>query len=229
MRLILAGCEYAGTTTLAHAVDDWLEATMGARFSLIHDHWKVPHTSGHPDDTTDDEQAQLLALSPKLKEMVQRHSLYYHIQPGSYDRPDWMAIGLHIEDAVYGPLYFGYGADGAPHDRSVVSQQVERSMLRFAPDVVLAHVKASPDVIRRRMRAAPHQSQVVREQDVEQVLRLFEEGCARSAIQGKITLDTSSATVEETIAEFARQVEPHLTDTDRSRILVHRQLYGGQG
>ena len=66
-----------------------------------------------------------------------------------------------------------------------------------------------------------------RQQIRSEVLRLFEEGCARSAIQGKITLDTSSATVEETIAEFVHRVEPHLTDTDRSRILVHRQLYSG--
>src|SRR3970040_233852 len=88
-------------------IDDWMASTMGARFSLIHDHYKVPHTSGHPDDTTPEERKQILALSPKLKEMTQRHSLYYHVQPGSFDVPDWMVIGLHIEDAVYGPLYFG--------------------------------------------------------------------------------------------------------------------------
>ncbi len=49
MRVILVGCEYVGTTTLAHAIDDWLETNMGVRFSLIHDHWKIPHTSGHPE------------------------------------------------------------------------------------------------------------------------------------------------------------------------------------
>ena len=52
MRLILVGCEYVGTTKLANAIDDWMASSMGVRFSLIHDHWKIPHTSGHPDDST---------------------------------------------------------------------------------------------------------------------------------------------------------------------------------
>ena len=52
MRLILVGCEYVGNTTLANAIDDWMDITIGARFSLIHEHWKIPHTSGHPDNTT---------------------------------------------------------------------------------------------------------------------------------------------------------------------------------
>ena len=225
MRLILAGCEYAGTSTLAHAIDDWREAKLGTRFSLIHDHWKVPRTSGHPDDTTDEEQAQILALSPKLKEMVQRHSLYYHI----HAPPESVRIGYHIDDSVYGPLYFGYGAEGTRHDRKVVSRQVEHVMLRSAPDVVLVHVKASPDVIRRRMRAAPHQGQVVREEDVEQVLELFEQACAQSMIRSKVTLDTSAATVEETMAEFVKKIEPHLSDTDRLCMLLHRQLQDSQG
>lgn len=226
MRLIIAGCEYAGATTFAHAVDDWLDANMGARFSLIHDHYKLPHTSGHPDDTTPDEQAQVLALSPKLKEMVQRHSIYYHVQPGSFDVPDWLVIGLHIEDSVYGPLYFGYGAPGAPHDRRVVSMQVERAIARFAPDVILVHLKASPEVIAGRMREQPHRNSPLKERDIPQVIKLFDEAVARSTISRKITLDTSAASVQATMAEFTRQIERHLTDTDRLRILTHRALKG---
>ena len=42
MYLILAGCEYAGTTTLAHAINEWMQASMGAEFKLIHDHFKLP-------------------------------------------------------------------------------------------------------------------------------------------------------------------------------------------
>ncbi len=92
MRLILAGCEYTGTSTLAFAIDDWLEANVGTRFPLIHDHWKLPHTSGHPQpDMTEEERQQVLALSPVLREMTQRHSLYYHIQANSWTGPDWMS------------------------------------------------------------------------------------------------------------------------------------------
>ena len=108
MRLILVGCEYVGTTKLANAIDDWMASSMGVRFSLIHDHWKIPHTSGHPDDSTPEEQAWLLKATPKFKEMHQRHSLYYHVQANTFNAPDGMVIGGAIEDAVYGPMFFGY-------------------------------------------------------------------------------------------------------------------------
>ncbi|MSQ07792.1 MAG: hypothetical protein EXR57_06835 [Dehalococcoidia bacterium] len=227
MRLIIAGCENSGTSTLAHAIDDWMEATMGGRFNLLHDHYKLPHTSGHPDDTTHEEQAQIMALSPKIKEMVQRHSLYYHVQPASYDVPDWLVIGLHIDDSVYGPLYFGYGGDGQPHDRKIVSRQVESAVLRFAPDVVLVHVKAPADVIARRMKERPQTPSLVKEKDIPRVLQLFEDAVARSTITRKIVVDTSAGPVQATASDFAKKIEKYLTDTDRLRILTHRALRGG--
>lgn len=222
MRLILAGCEYSGTTTLSNAIDDWLDEKMGVRFSLIHDHWKIPHTSGHPPSATDEEQKQILALSPNLKEMTQRHSLYYHIQYNSWNTPDYMSIGLHIDDSVYGPIYFDYGGVGKPHDRVIVSQQVERSMLVFAPDMVLVHVKASPETVARRMKENPHQNSALKEADIEKVQADFEAAVERSAIGHKITLDTTESTLYETITEFNRKIEAHLSEADRSRILTHR-------
>jgi len=45
MRLILIGCEYSGTTTLAHAINEWTKETMDKEFTLIHDHFKLPDTS----------------------------------------------------------------------------------------------------------------------------------------------------------------------------------------
>ena len=223
MRLVIAGCEYSGASTLTFAIDDWMSETIGARFPLIHDHWKLPDTSGHPQaDMSEDERRQVLALSPELKEMTQRHSLYYHIQANSWNGPDWMAIGLHIDDGVYGPMYYGYGGDGQDHDRKVVGQQVESSILRFAPDVVLVHVKATADVIRSRMEENPHPNSPVKAGDIEDLLERYEQACARSLFRQKMTLDTSESTVEESVAEFARKIEPFLTDADRSRILTHR-------
>ncbi len=223
MRLILAGCEYTGTSTLAFAIDDWMEANIGARFPLIHDHWKLPHTSGHPQpDMTEEERQQVLALSPVLREMTQRHSLYYHIQPNSWLGPDWMAIGLHIDDAVYSPMYFGYGADHQDHDRKTVSRQVEDSILRFAPDIVLVHVKASAEVIAQRMQADPREHSSLTVDDIPTVLSRYEEAVANSTLRRKISLDTGNGSVEETIADFASKIERHLSEADRSRILVHR-------
>lgn len=223
MRLVIAGCEYSGTSTLTFAIDDWLHEKMGVRFPLIHDHWKIPDTSGHPQaDMTDEERTQVLALSPELKEMTQRHSLYYHIQANSWNGPDWMAIGLHIDDSVYGPLYFGYGGDGKPHDRKVVSYQVESSILRFAPDVVLVQVTADADVIAQRMEANPHPHSPLKREDIQSVLEAYDDAFERSTFRHKIALDTSSSSVEETVAEFEAKIEPHLTKADRSRILIHR-------
>ena len=223
MRLVIAGCEYSGTSTLAFAIDDWLHDKMGVRFPLIHDHWKIPDTSGHPQaDMTDDERSQVLALSPELKEMTQRHSLYYHIQANSWNGPDWMAIGLHIDETVYGPLYFDYGGDGKPHDRKVVSYQVESSILRFAPDIVLVQVTADADVIAQRMEASPHPNSPFKKEHIQAVLDEYDAAFERSTFRHKIALDTSSSSVEETVSEFEAKIEPHLTEDDRSRILLHR-------
>ena len=224
MKLLLIGCEYAGTTTLAKGILRWGEDEMGAYFGLIHDHWKVPHVTGHwPIDTdafpTAEERRDLVDLSPKFKEQMQRHSLYYHIQPGAFDKgkeeqqgfyPDYLAIGMHIEDAVYGPLYFGYGGEGQPAPRDIVKQTVERALLKF-------HVKADPTVIRQRMADAPHDNSVVQDKDVELVLRRFEQEYKSSTIRHKFELDTSDAAVEGTLAELIAKLEPYLTEDDRER------------
>ena len=52
MKLIIIGYEYSGTTTLAVAINDFLREQAGTDFRIIHDHWKILHTSGHlPFDT----------------------------------------------------------------------------------------------------------------------------------------------------------------------------------
>jgi hypothetical protein len=161
MRLLLAGCEYAGTTTVAHAIDDWMSENIGARFSLIHEHWKIPHTSGHPDNTSSEEQAWLLAATPKFKEMHQRHSLYYHTQVSTYNGGDGMVVGGHIDDAVYAPLYFGYGEKRYNFDRELVMHQVEKTIIHFTNDTVVVHITADTDVIKQRMKDDPHENGIV--------------------------------------------------------------------
>jgi len=231
MRLLLIGCEYSGTTTLAKAIWKWGQDEMGADFGLFHDHWKIPNVTGHwPIDVdsfaTEKEQKELLSISSKLKEQMQRHSLYYHIQPGAFNvgreeeqgfYSDYMAIGMHIEDAVYGPLYFGYGAEGQPAPRTLVCQTVERALLEHAPDFVLVLVKASAAVIARRMKDDPHTNQVLQEGDIERVLGRFEEEFEKSSLHTKLTIDTSSTSVEETLITFAEEIEPHLSVSDRER------------
>ena len=54
MRLILTGCEYSGTTTMAYAISIWAESVMGGQFGF-HDHWKIPHLNHPPDYDTIEE------------------------------------------------------------------------------------------------------------------------------------------------------------------------------
>ena len=231
MKLVLIGCEYSGTTTVALAINEWMRQTTGTDFPLIHDHWKLPHTSGHlPDDKahflTVEEQDQVLGLSPKLKEMHQRHSLYYHTPHAATDENS-LIIGYHFDDAVYGPMYFGYGRPTDPEDRRVVGRQVEKTMLHHAPATVLVLVKASPDVILRRMTESPHDRGVLREEDIQLVLDRFEDEFKLSLISNKLALETSAATVDDTLTEFVEKVERHLSQVDRSRLLAHQALQKG--
>ena len=60
MKLLIVGAEFTGTTTLANAFHKWKEDEMGCGFTHIHDHFKYPRVSGHPDDTTPEEQKMIL-------------------------------------------------------------------------------------------------------------------------------------------------------------------------
>ena len=86
------------------------------------------------------------------------------------------------------------------------------------PDGVMFHVTASDEEIARRMKEDPHPHQVVRERDIEHVLERFEEEFAASLITRRIVLDTTAATVEETLSEFIEKYEPFHTAADRQRI-----------
>ena len=220
MRLILVGCEYVGTTKLANAIDDWMASSMGVRFSLIHDHWKIPHTSGHPDDSTPEEQAWLLKATPKFKEMHQRHSLYYHAQRPNINNPDGMIIGGAIEDAVYGPMFFGYGDKDHRLNREVVMHQWESTILSFTQDTVLVHVTADSDVIEQRMADDPHENMIISAGDIEKVKDRFAELVDWSLLANKIVIVTVAYT-QHRAHETVRKIEPFLTDFDRSRMDEH--------
>ncbi len=223
MRLVIVGCEYSGTTTLAHAIDDWARETMGAGFRLIHDHFKQPDTKPHGPKLTDDELAQFQALSPRHREVMQRQNLYYHTSYPAKSDMTSLVIGLHVDEAIYGPLYYGYGGAGQMGDRQVIAKHIEQRIVQYTPDTILLHVKARPEIIRQRMTEAPHARPVIQEPDVEHVLTRFEEEVLGSLLMNKLTLDTSDSTVAESVAEFAQKVQPFLTQEDLSRILLYRK------
>lgn len=219
MKLILIGCEYAGTTTLAIAFHEHARAHLGIDLGSIHDHWKIPYTVTHyPDEITEEEADLYLALSTRQKEAWQRHNLYYHTVAEHGEPEDQIIVGFYIEDTIYADLYYGYGGPGEAGDRAGKhAPSIEQRIVRLAPETVLVHVKADPAVIRRRMREHPHTRPVVPDTDVELVLDRFAAAFAASAIPNKLEIDTGDTTVEESVLAMARGLAPYLTDRDRAK------------
>ena len=91
MEILLTGIEYSGTTTLAKALEEWYEKETGDSWGF-HDHFKVPHVIHAA--LTEEEQRLVLALSPRIKEAVQRHQIEYHVQFFKDGNP--RVTGLHI-------------------------------------------------------------------------------------------------------------------------------------
>ena len=228
MRLILVGCEYVGKTTLANEIVEWTKRTMGGG-RPFHDHFAIPSP-----EMTPESQECFISVTPQIKEMFQRFVMSHHLWPEFYRAPDHNMVGFHIEEAVYAPLYYGYGCknSGAPMrspegERTRLAKRVEKDILEQAPDSVLVLLRASPDVIAKRMNENPHPRGLVQQKDIEYVLHRFEEEYEWSLMRRKFALDTTSATVEETLAQFVDQIEPLLSPADRLRILTHQSLQHG--
>ena len=241
MNIIMVGCEFAGKTTLADLVVEWCERNLGGS-SHFHDHFTIPST-----ELTGRASEEYRNAHPQIKEMLQRFMISYHVSESFYGNPDHNLMGAHIEEAVYAPLYYGYGgrdsevpSRSSEGQRSEMAREFEEQILERAPECVLVLVEAAPDVIRERMGAnlvpdeetvaAQRKSKpfgeptrgVVRDEDVEMVLDRFREEFAASLIRNKMVLDTTSALPEETLAEFVEKMEPFLTGADRRRMECQR-------
>ena len=228
MRAILIGCEYVGKTTLAAEVSKWLEQNMGhAQFGRYawHDHFVLPFTEGEGSEV-EKEAEQVLAMHPRLLEKYSRYMIHYHLNHSFFLDNHLLLINWYYGDAVYAPLYYGYGGPDEYADRQLMARSHDADVMSLAPDTVLVLVKATPEVIRQRMAEQPHPRCILKDQDVEFVLQRFEEEYQRSGIRRRFALDTSDATVEETRQEFLRQMEPHFTERDRLAVLSHQHLVG---
>ena len=250
MHLIITGCEYSGTTALSFALAEGGKANLGGDawgLNQFHDHWKLPHVSNfsppqtdeerqaliadYPDAArgdwsrtglTEEEQQMILGLTPKLKEMLQRYHMEYPLHDSFYGQPDHIQVGAYIEEAIYAPLYFGYGGIGEYADRRQGARSYEKQILRRAPDTVLVLVNASAEVIERRMAEWPHHNGALKRDDIAPVLARFEEEYEASLLNHKVVIDTSSATVEESMAELADKLVPLFSEADRSRMKAAR-------
>ena len=216
----------------------------------FHDHFTLPHVvhaMGHEDHKTQTEK-DLLNANPGLQQLLQLYNIGNKFGQGYYDMPDLFLIDWYYSDAVYASLYYGYGGpdSGSPirspeGQRTEMARHMEEEILERAPHTVLVLMKATPEVIRARATENTHPDPetvkrqyrskpfgeptrgVVRDEDVEHVLARFKEEFEASLIRNKLVLDTSSAIVEETLAEFVEKVTPMLSDADRERMAQHKK------
>ena len=217
MRLILAGCEYSGTSTLANAISEWAAKATGISMS-IHDHFQIPYVSHH--EMTDEELEAFLALPPHLKQGYQWHALAYHSMPAWLQKEDYILVGFQTAEAVYSPLYYGYGRPWEYAQADILAHHYEVSVMKSMPYIVQVLVEASPEVIAKRMKENPHKYGLLQENDIEHVLQRFKDEHTRSLVRRKnIILNTSEATVDETVADFVEQMERWWSEYDLQRLV----------
>ncbi len=204
MRVVVVGCEYSGVSTLISELDDWGKA-RGIQHHLD-DHFTIPDAF----HLSDEEQTAMLTMMPAIKERFQRFQLVYHVRLLHRYQHILMG-GFHIEEAIYGPRYYYPGK----------TQHVREYEPDMPDDVLLVHLKATPDCIRRRMKDAPHPHTLVPSAEVEQILDSFELEVRQSWIRRKIVIDTSDLSAQQLLDAFLERSIPHLTAADAAtRVLM---------
>ena len=84
-----------------------------------------------------------MALRPSVLEQLQRHNIWRHLHPDLFRDDDTFFINHYYADAVYAPLYYGYGQPGTFSDRSARARAWDTELLERAPDTVLVLVRAT--------------------------------------------------------------------------------------
>ena len=236
MQLILTGCGYSGKTTLAVEISRWMIREMGVPFVRWHNHFVVPRLDQHliveadpgsgdlPGKQAEDlnvtkDEEQIMALRPSVLEQLQRHNVWRHMHPDTFGpHEDTLTIDFYYADAVYAPLYYGYGEPGSFSDRRRRAREWDHHLLVQAPDAVLVLVEASPSAIRERMAAVQRPREILKPQDVETVLQGFRGEYDDSLLRRRFVLDTTGPSPRETMDEFLRLMRPHLTEWDLLRM-----------
>ena len=228
MLLVLIGCEYSGTTTLAEAIARQFVADVDATSVRVHDHWVAPYLTDQdpskcylvgPDGRvpeperygelggeaelsrlTEERARDASDLKPWVVEQMQRTLIWRHLHPDAYrDAAHTIQVNFYYGEAVYAPLYYGYGGTGSFADRSRRAQEWDTQLLHVVPNAVLVLLRATPEAIRARSANDQYLNAVVPDGDVELVLRRFEDEFANSTIPNKLAIDTSTASVDESV------------------------------
>ena len=237
MQLLLIGCEYVGKTTLAVQLSKWMIGHMSVPLVRWHNHYVVPNLDTHllitarddgsiavpgkqeHDLNTQEDEEQILSLRPSVLEQLTRHMIWRHLHPDLVRDDDVMTINGHYADAVYAPLYYGFGERGSFADRFERARAWDGELIAIAPDTVLVLMKADAKTVRRRMAETPRARTVLKEQDVERILGRFQEEYSDSLLPRRFTIDTTDVTVEDSLEKFLSKMEPHFSEVDRRRLV----------
>jgi len=215
MNLIIVGCEYTGKTTLGENIVKWTDSNVGIGRGF-HDHFTIPNLE------LGEKAADYLLNGPvQLKEMYQRFMIAHHLSRKFFEGPDQCMIGYHIEEAVYAPLYYGYGGieSGAPKrsllgQRSKMAREVEKELLKVAKNPVLVLMTSTAETIYERMSSDRHERETIKKRDVPHLLERFDDEFQNSLLPRKFILDTTNATPEKTFGEFMTKYKPYVTEDD---------------
>lgn len=206
--------------------------SMGLLAVRWHNHFVVPKLDDHlivradGDDTvigkadadlnSEEDEAQIMSLRPSVLEQLQRHNIWRHLHHGLFRNEHVLFINHYYADAVYAPLYYGYGEPGSFADRRERARVWDKELLSLAPDTVLVLVSANADCVAMRMEKHPRHRNILKEKDIQFVLNRFQEEYEASLIERKFMLDTTGALVTDTLQEFVDEIGEHLIAGDRS-------------
>ncbi len=189
MRVIVVGCEYTGVTTLIEGILDW-----GHERDINHhldDHFTIPDRQ----HLAPEDMETMVNLSPALKERFQRMQLVYHIR--LLHHFDHILLGgFHIEEAIYGPLYYYPGG---------VASEIREYEEEMPKNAILVHLTARPEVIEKRMETDPHEYSLIKKEDIPTLLDGFQEEFDASLIPNKIQIDTSDLAPKGLLQTFLSQ------------------------
>lgn len=198
MKLIIVGCEYTGVTTLCESLINWGNE-RGINFHLD-DHFTIPDRQ----QLSPEDRATIVTLSPSLKQRWQQMQIVYHVRlMNIFDHI--LLGGFHIEEEVYGPLYY------YPGSAVVGSRQFETELPK---DGILIHLTARPEVIETRMESQPHDYQVVKKEDIPMVLGRFHDEVKASWLTQKLEIDTSDLTPDQLLQTFLNSAKPLMSTRD---------------
>ena len=226
LHLTFIGTEYSGKRTLGRRVALWRGSKTGnddlinlpPEACAFHDHFVLPwvvHELGHEYHRGLSEK-KILDLNPDLLEHFQRYQFEYHMGSG-FAGGDHKLIDWFYADAVYAPLYYGYGAPGSYAARWEYAEHAEERVLQDMPQMILVLIKSRPEVIRDRLSRGEsefpqrHAGSLFKEKDTEFVSDAFQKLFDLSKITRKFEIDTSDASVDESLDEFIGKVEPLLS------------------